>query len=89
MTIASVFVNGRPRPAIMENLKSRIERGDIKIERQEAIQVNYSFDMRRTTLTMCQAMCDIAIDRAAKLQSQTDKDHEDSVLQTMKNLVKK
>ncbi|KAF1846920.1 uncharacterized protein K460DRAFT_281105 [Cucurbitaria berberidis CBS 394.84] len=48
-----VFVNGRPRPAIMENLRARIDRGDIKAERQEAIQ----------------AMCDIAVDRASKLQS--------------------
>ncbi|PSN66083.1 hypothetical protein BS50DRAFT_406331 [Corynespora cassiicola Philippines] len=47
-----VFVNGRPRPAIFENMQSRIARGDIKAERQEAIQ----------------AMCDIAADRAAKLQ---------------------
>ncbi|KAF1965643.1 hypothetical protein BU23DRAFT_574690 [Bimuria novae-zelandiae CBS 107.79] len=46
-----VFVNGRPRPIIMENMRARIDRGDIKVERQEAIQ----------------AMCDIAADRAAKL----------------------
>jgi hypothetical protein len=49
----SVFVNGRPRPAIMENMRARIDRGDIKAERQEAIQ----------------AMCDIAADRASKLQT--------------------
>ncbi|KAH7067314.1 Oxo-4-hydroxy-4-carboxy-5-ureidoimidazoline decarboxylase [Paraphoma chrysanthemicola] len=48
-----VFVNGRPRPVIMENMRARIDRGDIVAERQEAIQ----------------AMCDIAADRAAKLQS--------------------
>ncbi|KAF3032814.1 hypothetical protein E8E12_003297 [Didymella heteroderae] len=48
-----VFVNGRPRPVIMENMRSRIDRGDIKAERQEAIQ----------------AMCDIALDRASKLQA--------------------
>ncbi|KAH6876021.1 hypothetical protein J4E91_001888 [Alternaria rosae] len=47
-----VFVNGRPRSEIMENMRSRIDRGDIKAERQEAIQ----------------AMCDIALDRASKLQ---------------------
>ncbi|KAB2108476.1 hypothetical protein AG0111_0g2845 [Alternaria gaisen] len=47
-----VFVNGRPRPEIMENIRSRIDRGDIRAERQEAIQ----------------AMCDIALDRASKLQ---------------------
>ncbi|KAL1654178.1 hypothetical protein SLS61_003182 [Didymella pomorum] len=48
-----VFVNGRPRPVIMENMRSRIDRGDIEAERQEAIQ----------------AMCDIALDRASKLQA--------------------
>ncbi|EKD19847.1 uncharacterized protein L3040_002467 [Drepanopeziza brunnea f. sp. 'multigermtubi'] len=47
-----VFVNGRSRPIIMENMRSRIERGDIKLERAEAIK----------------AMCEIAADRAAKLQ---------------------
>ncbi|KNG47835.1 Oxo-4-hydroxy-4-carboxy-5-ureidoimidazoline decarboxylase [Stemphylium lycopersici] len=47
-----VFVNGRPRPEIMDNMRSRIDRGDAKAERLEAIQ----------------AMCDIALDRAAKLQ---------------------
>lgn len=50
-----VFVNGRPRPVIMENMRARIDRGDIKEERQEAIR----------------AMCDIAADRAGKLQKQT------------------
>jgi 2-oxo-4-hydroxy-4-carboxy--5-ureidoimidazoline (OHCU) decarboxylase len=34
-----VFVNGRPRPVIMENMRARIARGDIKAERAEAIQV--------------------------------------------------
>ncbi|KEZ40866.1 OHCU decarboxylase [Scedosporium apiospermum] len=47
-----VFVNGRPRPVIMENMRERIARGDISLEEQEGIQ----------------AMCDIARDRAAKLQ---------------------
>ena len=51
--VYSVFVNGRARPAIMENMRTRIDRGDISAERQEAIQ----------------AMCDIALDRAGKLQS--------------------
>lgn len=44
-------MNGRPRPVIMENMRERIDRGDIQAERLEAIQ----------------AMCDIAADRAAKL----------------------
>ncbi|KAF4631045.1 hypothetical protein G7Y89_g7088 [Cudoniella acicularis] len=47
-----VFVNGRSRPVIMENMRQRIDRGDIKLERAEAIK----------------AMCDIAADRAVKLQ---------------------
>ncbi|KAF2745005.1 hypothetical protein M011DRAFT_479470 [Sporormia fimetaria CBS 119925] len=47
-----VFVNGRPRPVIMQNMRERIARGDIEAERLEAIH----------------AMCDIALDRAGKLQ---------------------
>jgi len=47
-----VFVNGRSRTVIMENMNERILRGDIKLERAEAIK----------------AMCDIAADRAVKLQ---------------------
>jgi 2-oxo-4-hydroxy-4-carboxy--5-ureidoimidazoline (OHCU) decarboxylase len=34
-----VFVNGRARPVIIENMQSRIARGDIEAERAEAIQV--------------------------------------------------
>ncbi|KZM26460.1 uncharacterized protein EKO05_0005343 [Ascochyta rabiei] len=48
-----VFVNGRPRSAIMEDMRARIARADMAAERQEAIQ----------------AMCDIALDRARKLQA--------------------
>lgn len=48
-----VFVAGRPRPVIFENMRSRIARNDIVKERQEAIQ----------------AMCDIANDRVQKLGS--------------------
>lgn len=39
----SVFVNGRPRSAIMENMRARIDRGDIEAERTEAIQVRSLF----------------------------------------------
>ncbi|KIW64264.1 hypothetical protein PV04_09211 [Phialophora macrospora] len=46
-----VFVNGRSRPVIMEDMEKRINRGDIQLEKQEAIQ----------------AMVDIANDRAKKL----------------------
>ncbi|KAH7360161.1 Oxo-4-hydroxy-4-carboxy-5-ureidoimidazoline decarboxylase [Rhexocercosporidium sp. MPI-PUGE-AT-0058] len=35
-----VFVNGRSRPVIMENMRSRIDRGDIEFERAEAIKVS-------------------------------------------------
>ncbi|KAA8568071.1 hypothetical protein EYC84_008484 [Monilinia fructicola] len=48
-----VFVNGRSRPVIFEDMQRRISRGDINLERREAIQ----------------AMCDIAADRASKLQT--------------------
>ncbi|KAI1378455.1 Oxo-4-hydroxy-4-carboxy-5-ureidoimidazoline decarboxylase [Hypoxylon crocopeplum] len=34
-----VFVNGRSRAAVMENMRERIDRGDIKLEEREAIQV--------------------------------------------------
>jgi len=47
-----VFVNGRPRTVIFENMRERIERGDIGEERREGIK----------------AMCDIALDRVGKLQ---------------------
>ncbi|KAI6085547.1 Oxo-4-hydroxy-4-carboxy-5-ureidoimidazoline decarboxylase [Hypoxylon rubiginosum] len=46
-----VFVNGRSRPVVMQNMRERIDRGDIRAEEQEAIQ----------------AMVDIALDRAKKL----------------------
>lgn len=38
---SSVFVNGRSRSVIMENMSSRIDRGDIKLERAEAIKVGF------------------------------------------------
>ncbi|KAJ9301525.1 hypothetical protein DTO271G3_1660 [Paecilomyces variotii] len=47
-----VFVNGRGRDIIMEDMRRRIDRGDIEREKEETIQ----------------AMCDIAKDRARKLQ---------------------
>lgn len=46
-----VFVNGRSRPVIMEDMRRRIQRGDIVAERGEALR----------------AMCDIARDRVGKL----------------------
>ncbi|KAF2666977.1 OHCU decarboxylase [Microthyrium microscopicum] len=50
--VYTVFVNGRPRSVIFEDMKERIKRRDINAERGDAIQ----------------AMCDIANDRANKLQ---------------------
>ncbi|KAI1306648.1 Oxo-4-hydroxy-4-carboxy-5-ureidoimidazoline decarboxylase [Xylaria venustula] len=46
-----VFVNGRSRDVIMEDMRRRIDRGDIRAEEREGIQ----------------AMVDIALDRAGKL----------------------
>lgn len=40
LIVNSVFVNGRSRPVIMENMRQRIDRGDIKLERAEAIKVS-------------------------------------------------
>jgi 2-oxo-4-hydroxy-4-carboxy--5-ureidoimidazoline (OHCU) decarboxylase len=47
----SVFVNGRSRPVIMEDMQRRISTSQLKQEKLDAIQ----------------AMCDIANDRAKKL----------------------
>ncbi|KAI1326680.1 Oxo-4-hydroxy-4-carboxy-5-ureidoimidazoline decarboxylase [Xylariaceae sp. FL0255] len=46
-----VFVNGRGRDVIMEDMRRRIDRGDIRAEEREGVQ----------------AMVDIALDRAQKL----------------------
>lgn len=50
-TVNSVFVNGRSRPVIMEDMHRRINSSNLKQEKLDAIQ----------------AMCDIANDRAKKL----------------------
>jgi len=56
----------------MENMSQRIDRGDIKLERAEAIKVSTVVPKKKgisqTDLTCCKAMCDIAADRAVKLQ---------------------
>ncbi len=49
----SVFVNGRDRPTILEDMRARIDRNDAGLERADTIK----------------AMCQIAADRARKLQS--------------------
>ncbi|KAI1150738.1 Oxo-4-hydroxy-4-carboxy-5-ureidoimidazoline decarboxylase [Nemania diffusa] len=48
-----VFVNGRGRDVVMEDMRRRIDRGDIRAEEREGIQ----------------AMVDIALDRAKKLSA--------------------
>ncbi|GAB7357898.1 hypothetical protein MBLNU230_g0066t1 [Neophaeotheca triangularis] len=50
-----VFVNGRGRDVIMQDMRRRIDEGDSKGERMAAIR----------------AMCDIAVDRAFKLAKST------------------
>jgi hypothetical protein len=72
---SSVFVNARPRSVIMQDMRRRIDRGDLDAERKEAIQVcvGIYFCLRRgkgmAADGVMQAMCDIAADRAGKLQS--------------------
>ena len=39
----SVFVNGRSRSIVMDDMRARIDRGNIRIERVEAIQVCLTF----------------------------------------------
>jgi 2-oxo-4-hydroxy-4-carboxy--5-ureidoimidazoline (OHCU) decarboxylase len=68
-----VFVNGRSRPVIFEDMRRRIERGDIGEERKEAIKVCCAPSVAWTSKCQAngrgiQAMCDIASDRAKKLQ---------------------
>ena len=46
-----MFVNGRSREVIMQDMRERIDRGDIEGEVEKATR----------------AMCDIAVDRAKKL----------------------
>jgi 2-oxo-4-hydroxy-4-carboxy--5-ureidoimidazoline (OHCU) decarboxylase len=48
-----VFVNGRGRPEVMDDMRRRIDRGDFDEEEREAIR----------------AMVDIALDRAGKLEA--------------------
>jgi len=40
LCLCRVFVNGRSRPTIIENMRARIDRGDIKSEEKEAIKVS-------------------------------------------------
>lgn len=64
-----VFVNGRPRPVIMEDMRKRIARGDVNAERRDAIKVRatWRISLIAVLIRRAQAMCDIAADRARKL----------------------
>lgn len=68
----STFVNGRTREVIMEEMRQRIDRGDTEREIGETIQVSFNssrkFAKVKRTDGRRQAMCDIARDRARKLQ---------------------
>ncbi|OBW64592.1 MAG: Uncharacterized protein AUREO_053430 [Aureobasidium pullulans] len=64
-----IFVNGRSRPVIMEDMKRRIAAGDIVAERAAAIKARlHDHFVLQDILTGKQAMCEIAADRASKLQ---------------------
>ena len=40
LTLSSTFVNGRSREVIMEEMRNRIDRGDVDKEIEETIQVD-------------------------------------------------
>ncbi|KYK56588.1 hypothetical protein DCS_03589 [Drechmeria coniospora] len=68
-----VFVNGRGRPEIMEDMRARIDRGDYTKEVDAAIQVRTKDRPQPAaggwiaSTDSSKAMCDIAKDRASKL----------------------
>lgn len=85
-----VFVNGRGRDVILQDMRRRIDRGDLAAEEKESIEVREAallsiqsqargekYGIRPCWWTIIwhrytnalQAMCDIALDRAAKLQA--------------------
>lgn len=68
-----VFVNGRPRDVIMEDMRKRIDRGDMAAEEKEAIMVSLTglaMLMGGLVLTKTQAMASIAKDRAGKQRNE-------------------
>lgn len=78
-----VFVNGKGRDVIMQDMRRRIDRGDFAAEEKEAINVSPFFAGAHSCLldpepplTTCQAMAEIAKDRAGKL----DKESEESTV---------
>lgn len=67
--MSRTFVNGRSRDVIMVEMRQRIERGDQQREIEETIQVCcISPESCMSNCCYEQAMCDIAKDRAKKLQ---------------------
>ena len=68
-----VFVSGRSRSSIMDDMQARINRGDIRSERLDAIKVcdfvTAYPDWMWTANGSPQAMCEIASDRSLKLSS--------------------
>lgn len=56
-----VFVNGRGRDVIMSDMGRRIERGDIQMERQEAIKVTMPISWRQPGLTVRARQCVISL----------------------------
>jgi len=65
-----VFVNGRSRAVIMEDMRERIANSDVVAERSAAIRVGnitVAASWDRANFPP-QAMCEIAADRATKLQ---------------------
>lgn len=63
-----VFVDGRGRAEILEDLHSRIKRGDVEAEKAAAIKVAWDgCVLFGEDNDLLQAMCDIAASRARKL----------------------
>ncbi len=62
-----VFVNGRSRPVIMEDMRQRIAQSDLKTEQAAAVRVVTPSYVDLSSADVSQAMCEIAADRVAKL----------------------
>lgn len=70
-----VFVNGRGRDVIMEDMRKRIDRANLEEEEKEAIIVSQKKRIRHVkpfSDIFAQAMADIAKDRASKLNKESD-----------------
>lgn len=63
-----VFVNGRSRPVVMDDMRQRIASSDIKTEQAAAIRVSLVYILTVWTFAKShEAMCEIAADRVTKL----------------------